>query len=65
MTAGGVNTDEIDPETMESKISENLYFAGEVLNVDGYTGGFSLQICWSSGYAAGKSITENTLETML
>jgi predicted flavoprotein YhiN len=47
-----VNTDEIDPETMESKLHKNLYFAGEVLNVDGYTGGFSLQICWSSGYVA-------------
>ncbi len=56
VTAGGVNTDELDPETMESKIHKNLYFAGEVLNVDGYTGGFSLQICWSSGYVAGKSI---------
>lgn len=56
VTAGGVNTDEIDPETMESKIQKNLYFAGEILNVDGYTGGFSLQICWSSGYVVGKSI---------
>ncbi len=58
VTAGGVNTDEIDPDTMESKIQKNLYFAGEVLNVDGYTGGFSLQICWASGYTAGKSIIE-------
>ena len=56
VTAGGINTDEIDPETMESKIQNNLYFAGEVLNVDGYTGGFSLQICWASGYVAGKDI---------
>lgn len=56
VTAGGVNTDEIDSETMESKIQKNLYFAGEVLNVDGYTGGFSLQICWASGYVTGKSI---------
>ena len=53
-----MNTDEIDGETMESKIQKNLYFAGEVLNVDGYTGGFSLQICWASGYVAGKSIVE-------
>jgi predicted Rossmann fold flavoprotein len=58
VTAGGVNTDEIDPETMESKIQKNLYFAGEVLNVDGYTGGFSLQICWSSGYVVGKEISK-------
>ena len=57
VTAGGVDTDEIDPETMESKISKNLYFAGEVLNVDGYTGGFSLQICWASGYVAGRDIS--------
>lgn len=56
VTAGGVSTDEIDPETMESKIHKNLYFAGEVLNVDGYTWGFSLQICWASGYTAGKDI---------
>jgi predicted flavoprotein YhiN len=56
VTAGGINTDEIDPETMESKLQKNLYFAGEVLNVDGYTGGFSLQICWSSGYVVGRSI---------
>ncbi len=56
VTAGGVNTDELDPETMESRIHENLYFAGEVLNVDGYTWGFSLQICWASGYAVGKSV---------
>ncbi len=58
VTAGGVNTDEIDAETMESKIQKNLYFAWEVLNVDGYTGGFSLQICWASGYVTGKSIID-------
>lgn len=43
---------------MESQIQKNLYFAGEILNVDGYTGGFSLQICWSSGHVAGKAIAE-------
>jgi predicted flavoprotein YhiN len=59
VTAGGVNTDEIDPETMGSRLSKNLYFAGEVLNVDGYTGGFSLQICWASGYVVGRDIIEN------
>jgi predicted flavoprotein YhiN len=58
VTAGGVNTDELDPETMESRVSERLYFAGEVLNVDGYTGGFSLQICWASGYVAGRDIVD-------
>jgi len=56
VTAGGVSTDEIDGETMESRIQKYLYFAGEVLNVDGYTGGFSLQICWASGHSAGKDI---------
>ena len=59
VTAGGVNTDEIDPETMESRISKNLYFAWEVLNVDGYTGGFSLQICWASGYMVGRDIADS------
>ena len=43
---------------MESQIHKNLYFAGEVLNVDGYTGGFSLQICWASGSTTGRSIAE-------
>jgi predicted flavoprotein YhiN len=62
VTAGGINTDEIDPETMESKLQKNLYFAGEILNVDGYTGGFSLQICWSSGYVVGKSVAKNLQE---
>jgi predicted flavoprotein YhiN len=59
VTAGGVVTDEIDPETMESHIQKHLYFAGEILDVDGYTGGFSLQICWSSGYTAGRAIIEH------
>ncbi len=58
VTAGWVDTDELDPETMESRIQENLYFAGEVLNVDGYTGGFSLQICWASGRAVGMDTSE-------
>lgn len=56
VTAGWVNTDEIDAETMESRIQKDLYFAGEVLNVDGFTGWFSLQICWASGYVAGRDI---------
>ncbi len=58
VTAWGVSTDELDPESMESKTSKNLYFAGEILNVDGVTGGFSLQICWTSGYVAGKDIAQ-------
>lgn len=56
ITRGGVNVREIDPSTMESKLVKGLYFAGEVLDVDAYTGGFNLQIAWSSGYLAGNSI---------
>ena len=56
VTSGGVCTKEIDPRTMESKLISGLYFAGEVLDVDGYTGGFNLQIAWSTGYVAGSSV---------
>lgn len=56
VTAGGVSTREINPRTMESKLVRGLYFAGEVLDVDGYTGGFNLQIAWSTGFVAGSSI---------
>lgn len=56
VTSGGVCTKEIDPRTMESKLVSGLYFAGEVLDVDGYTGGFNLQIAWSTGYVAGSSV---------
>ena len=54
-TAGGVNTDEINPDTMESKIVNGLYFAGEILDIDGQCGGFNLQWAWSSGFVAGKN----------
>lgn len=53
VTAGGISTKEINPKTMESKIVKNLYFAGEVIDVDAYTGGFNLQIAYSTGYTAG------------
>ena len=53
ITAGGIKTKEVDPKTMESKVVSGLYFAGEVLDVDAYTGGFNLQIAWSTAYAAG------------
>lgn len=56
VTAGGVSTKEVNPRTMESKLMPGLYFAGEVLDLDGYTGGFNLQIAWSTGYVAGNSI---------
>ena len=52
ITSGGVSTKEIDPKTMESKLVGGLYFAGEVIDVDAYTGGFNLQITWSTAYAA-------------
>ncbi len=53
ITSGGVKTKEIDPKTMESKLVSGLFFAGELIDVDAYTGGFNLQIAWSTGYAAG------------
>ncbi|MDG1278358.1 MAG: NAD(P)/FAD-dependent oxidoreductase [Algoriphagus sp.] len=55
VTAGGIKLDEIDPNTMESKYHPNLYFSGEVLDIDGITGGFNFQAAWSTGYLAGKS----------
>lgn len=53
VTAGGVDTDEINPSTMESKLVKGLFFAGEVIDVDGYTGGFNLTIAFSTGFLAG------------
>lgn len=53
ITSGGINIKEVDPKTMESKIIKGLYFAGEILDVDAYTGGFNLQIAYSTGYSAG------------
>ncbi len=53
VTSGGVRLSEVNPTTMASKRTEGLYFAGEVLDVDGYTGGFNLQVAWATGYAAG------------
>ncbi|MDD3594081.1 MAG: aminoacetone oxidase family FAD-binding enzyme [Candidatus Gastranaerophilales bacterium] len=56
VTAGGVDLNEINPKTLESKIMPNLYFCGEVLNIDGFCGGFNLQNCWSTGFIAGKNV---------
>ncbi|MCI8362503.1 MAG: NAD(P)/FAD-dependent oxidoreductase [Clostridia bacterium] len=53
VTAGGINIKEINPKTMESKIIQGLYFAGEIIDIDAYTGGFNLQIAYSTGYTAG------------
>ena len=57
VTAGGVSLDEIDPRTMESKRAPRLYFAGEIMNVDGITGGFNFQHAWASGFLAAQSMT--------
>ena len=59
ITCGGVNVNEIDPKTMRSKIVPNLYFAGEVIDVDAYTGGFNLQIAYSTGYLAGMNSSQS------
>lgn len=54
ITKGGIGLKEINPKTMESKIIKGLYFAGEIMDLDAFTGGFNLQIAWSTGYSAGK-----------
>ncbi|MFB0921406.1 MAG: NAD(P)/FAD-dependent oxidoreductase [Oscillospiraceae bacterium] len=56
ITSGGVSVKEINPKTMESKYVKGLYFAGEIIDVDAYTGGFNLQIAWSTAYAAAQSL---------
>jgi hypothetical protein len=61
VTAGGISLDQINPDTMESKIHPNLYFAGEVLDIDGITGGFNFQAAWSTGFLAGKSTHNSDL----
>ena len=58
VTSGGVKVSEIDPKTMRSKLIPGLYFAGEVIDCDAYTGGFNLQIAWATGYAAGLAVSE-------
>lgn len=55
VTAGGVNTAEVNPSTMESLVCPNLFFAGEILNIDGFTGGFNLQASWATGRLAGQN----------
>lgn len=63
VTSGGVKVSEVNPTTMASKLAPGVYFAGEVLDVDAYTGGFNLQLAWATGRAAGEaaalSRTEN------
>ena len=59
ITSGGIKVSEIDPKTMRSKIVPGLFFAGEIIDCDAYTGGFNLQIAWSTAYAAAKAVCEN------
>ncbi len=58
VTAGGVSLKEIDSKTMKSKLIENLFFAGEIIDLHGPTGGYNLQLCWSTGYLAGQCAAE-------
>jgi predicted flavoprotein YhiN len=62
VTSGGVEVGLVDPKTMESKLVHGLYFAGEVLDVDAYTGGFNLQIAFSTGRLAGNSMRREEVE---
>jgi len=55
VTAGGIDVNEINSQTLESKLVSGLYFTGEVLDIDGLCGGYNLQWAWSSGYVAGKN----------
>ena len=55
ITRGGVSVKNINPKTMQSKVAEGIYFAGEIIDVDAYTGGFNLQIAFSTGYLAGEN----------
>ena len=58
ITSGGIKVSEIDPKTMESKLVQGLYFAGEIIDCDAYTGGFNLQIAWATAYAAGMAVCQ-------
>ena len=62
ITHGGVSVKEVDPSTMESRILPGLYLAGELLDVDAYTGGFNLQIAWATGHAAGAAAAASAAE---
>ena len=62
VTSGGISVREVNPKTMESKIVKGLYFAGEILDVDAYTGGFNLQIAWATGRLAGISAAKQGME---
>lgn len=61
ITSGGIDLDEVNPKTMESKLSNGLYFAGEVLDIDALTGGYNLQIAWSTGFVAGTNASKRRI----
>ena len=61
ITSGGIKVSEVNPTTMESKLVKGLYFAGEIIDVDAYTGGFNLQIAWATGKAAGFAAANNAI----
>ena len=63
ITSGGIKVSEIDPKTMESRLIPGLYFAGEIIDCDAYTGGFNLQIAWATAYASGSSAAEKNPAT--
>ncbi len=65
ITRGGIKISEIEPATMRSKLMDNLYFAGEIIDVDAFTGGFNLQIAFSTGFTAGESVAKNLKENLL
>lgn len=64
ITSGGVKVSEVDPKTMASKKAPGLYFAGEILDCDAYTGGFNLQIAWATAYAAGTAAAKSAIDKM-
>lgn len=62
VTSGGVDLKEVNPKTLESKLCKNIYFCGEVLDIDGFCGGFNLQNCWSTGFVCAESIKHGILK---
>jgi predicted flavoprotein YhiN len=62
VTCGGIKLSEVDANTMQSRMVNHLFFAGEVLDIDGITGGFNFQNAWTSGYIAAKAITSASVE---
>ena len=61
VTTGGIDLKEIHGKTMKSKIIKNLYFAGEIINLDGPSGGYNLQLCWTTGFLAGQSAAKDLI----